>query len=229
MMPDRIDPLRMMDIAQAESARRYRQAHGIADRPPPEPDPATHVDVRPFHHSIKVKSLWPPQPPHATNREVLAIIKVVDLPGGMLERLGLTPADCWKDPGQEGDPCLVLGTCPMKTMEPPVYAPALWYRVDDIVEWTKRFSAEVVRRSLVERMREAADLEREENRRRAFETQQRQKQEEERRKEAALRNDPRTRLAEVERQLAQREAKEKAEAAAKLKLLEEQLSRLPPA
>jgi hypothetical protein len=219
----------MMDIALEMSGARLRAAQGITDRPPPEPDSATHVDTRPFHHAIKVKSLWPPQPPHATNREVLAVVRVADLPGGMLGRVGLTVDECWKDPGEDGAPCLVLGTCPMKTMEPPVYAPSLWYRVDGIVEWTKRFSAEVVRRSLVERMREAADIEREEVRAREAERIARRKAEEERIKESLVKNDPRHRLAELERRVAEAEKREKAEAARKLAEMEERLSKLPPA
>src|SRR5262245_53403882 len=97
-VPDRIDPNVLMERAMAESAARLRAAQGIIDRPPPEPDPATHIDTRPIHAGIKVVPLWPPPDPYPPeHREMLCLVRAEDAPG-LAERLGLTDAELWRNP-----------------------------------------------------------------------------------------------------------------------------------
>jgi hypothetical protein len=231
-MPDRIDPNVLMDRAMAESGARLRAAMGITASEPPEPDPATHIATGPFFAHIVLRTLWPPPDPYPVeNRETLAVVPASKVPG-LAERLGLGAEELYKDADAEGVPSIVLGRAAIVAASNSVgylYRPATSYPIAEAAEWTRRFSKERARVDLNDLRREAAAQEREEIRQREAARQARAKAEEERIKESLTKNDPRFKVAELERRVAEVEKREKEAAARKLAELEERLSKLPPA
>jgi hypothetical protein len=223
----------MMDIALEMSGARLRAAQGITPSVPKEPDPDTHIATTPFFAHIVLRVLWPPPDPYpAENRETLAVVPASKVPG-LSERLGLAESELYKDVGAEGaPPSVVLGRAAIIAADNNVgysYRPATHYPIAEAAGWTRRFSKERARRDLNDLRREAAAQEREEIRQREAARQARVRAEEERIKESLTKNDPRHRLADLERRVAEAEKREKAEAARKLAEMEDRLSKLPPA
>jgi hypothetical protein len=224
-----IDGDRLIEIAQAASAARYRRAMGLDVPVPPPPPAPDDVATGPFFAHIVQRVLWPPPDPYpAEHKEVLAVVPAAAVPS-LMERLGLQESDLWKDAAAENAPSIVLGRAPCVTMSPDTYRPAPVYKVGDICTWTKRFALQREKVDLAEQRRLAADKERDEVRAREAQRIASQKAQEEAHREALRRADPRFRLQELERQLAEREAREKQEAARKLRELEERLAgKTPP-
>jgi hypothetical protein len=210
---------------QAASAKRYRQAHGLDNSPAPFVPKPADVDVKAFHHAIKVKALWVPG--NTLYSEMVAVVRSADAPG-LADRVGLRDDELWKNPGDENHPSLVLGDCPMQSQSPDTYAARLFYSKDSICTYTRKFSAHREQIDVRERMRAAAEQEREEVRQREAARQARVKAEEQRIKDSLVANDPRTKVRELEQRVAEVEKREKAAAAERLKLLEERLAKLPP-
>jgi hypothetical protein len=223
-----IDGDRLIEIAQAASAQRLRRAMGLDVKVPPPPPAPDDVATGPFFAHIVQRVLWPPPDPYpAEHKEVLAVVPAAAVPG-LMERLGLQASDLWKDAAAENTPSIVLGRAPCVSMSPDTYRPAPVYKVGDIVAWTKRFAAAREKMDLAEQRRLAAEKERDEVRAREAQRIASQKAQEEARLDAIRKADPRYRLQLIEEQLAQREAREKAEAARRLAELEKKLG-TPPA
>jgi hypothetical protein len=230
------DPMVAIERAQALSGERYRRMAGITNPPPKPPDPATTIATEPFFAHVNLRVCWPPPdaagiPP--LSKETLAVVAESAVPG-LAERLGLKSEELYKDPAAEGALSIILGPASIvaaNNLASYLYRPAKYYLISEAVAWTKRFSAEIVRRDIVEMRRAAAEAEREETRQREALRQARAKAEEQKIKDSLIANDPRTKVKELEARVADMERREKEAAARRVAALEAALearSKLPP-
>jgi hypothetical protein len=191
------------------------------------------VPVRALRADMIERALWAPG---AVARETFFLLPVTAAPPGLLDRLGLSADELYPDevPGRGRIECLVLGP---GEPGPAENADVRWYAcdsydLDDIRKWTSLlgaaarkvvYVAEVKRKAREEDARDAARLERE--RRERAEHEQQMVVESQRRNNPLLKaKEAMDRASGLEKRLAELEARQAAEAEARVKALEQSLA-----
>jgi hypothetical protein len=215
---------------QADSAARYRRAHGLDKVVPPQPPGEDDVVTAPFFSGIQLRSLWVPAAPdyHPLFKELLAVIAASAAPG-LAERCGLQPGELYKDPASPTEePSVVLGQSVVICQEPIQYRAAPTYKIAEIAIWTRRLSRQRAARDLAQMQRDAAEAERAEILRREGERQRLVKATRAAEEEAARRGNVFARITELEKKVADQDRVARAEAECRLRELERRLGEPPP-